>query len=80
MVQPFTITIDLDVLAEKIVKQLKTIPTGPTTMSVNDFAQVEKISRNFILEHRDEFCVEKIGGKVVINMIAWREKLRTAGK
>lgn len=72
--------IDMDLLASQIASQLKTVPAGPTTMSVNDFARVEKISRNFILEHRDEFCVMKVGGKVVINMIAWREKLRTAGK
>lgn len=78
MVQIPVAVIDTDVLASEIAKQLKGIPAGPTTMGVNDFAKQEKLSRNYILEHRDEIPQIKIGGKWLVNMIAWREKLTSA--
>jgi len=70
----------LRTIAHYIAEELKDIPNQPTTMSVDKFAETEGLSRNFILEHKNEFCVHKIGGRVLINMVAWREKLKAAGR
>lgn len=63
-------------IARFIAEDLKDLPGSPTTLAVDKFAEQEGFSVNFILEHRDEFCVQKIGGRVFVNMVAWREHLK----
>ena len=79
MTQP-TITIDVkQMVNEAIERQIKSFNienSFPTVMSLKAFCRTQGVSHNFVMEHKDEFCVFKIGGKVLINMVAWREKLK----
>ncbi len=79
MTQPL-ITIDVKQLVnEALEKHFESFNIGnsfPTIMSLKAFCRTQGVSHNFVMEHKDEFCVFKIGGKVLINMVAWREKLK----
>ncbi len=68
-----------EVLKERIGNTISDINL-PTIMSLKHFCKLNDVSHNFVMEHKDEFCVIKIGGKVLINLVAWREKLKQGVK
>jgi hypothetical protein len=69
-------TDSLKLLAHFISQEI--IETGqPTVMSIKRFSKLEGFSENFIKAHPGEFYLKRIGKRLVVNLIAWRESLST---
>jgi hypothetical protein len=62
-------------LARYIADEIK---NQPQVMNIKEFCEINGMSRNFIMEHQDQFPIFRIQGsdKVMINMVKWLDKLR----